>query len=165
MKWIVITITALAVSADSFVAGFSLADKNRKLPFCVMIITLILCVATYVAAGALSGLLAGYADLFGAAILASVGIANLFKKPEKGQIKYGDFAECVAIGFAVGLDAAMANLSLTLQYHDFCIPLIFAALHYVTVALGQMLGKLTAFDGAEKLSAALLIVLAIVKTV
>ena len=106
MKWIVITVTALAVSADSFVAGFSLADKNRKLPFCVMIITLILCVATYVAAGALSDLLAGYADLFGAAILASVGIANLFKKPEKGQIKYGDFV-------------AIENLNLDIKEGEF----------------------------------------------
>ena len=66
------------------------------------------------AAEKLNGLLheyAGYTDLCGAAILASVGIANLFKKPEKGQIKYGDFAECVAIGFAVALDAPQDTIA------------------------------------------------------
>lgn len=164
MKWIVISVSALAVSADSFAAGFSLAARGKKLPLVVMAVTFVLCLVTSIAGKTMQGLLDGYADIAGAAILAFVGIVNLFKKDDDGLlVSANDITECIAIGFAVGLDAAVANLSLALQYGDFCVPVIFAVLHYVAVAGGQSLGNKVKIKSTGKLSGMVLIGLAAIK--
>ncbi len=141
-------LTAAAVSADSLLAGFSLALNKQKsyfLPPTVAAVTLALCTAAMFAGNFLSSADSRYADYLGAAILVTVGALNIFKKDDESDgfgTEKVSFSQSAAVGFAVGFDAAAANLSLAFMgYGSFGIPVLFAVTHFFTVYLGQWLAQ------------------------
>lgn len=138
-------IIAFTVSIDSFVCGFSLSmKKTKKLPIVLGIATTVLAMCVLV----------NYLTLFfaekitekttclGGLILIGIGLYNLIKrKGEKKEIKSG-FIQSVLTGFAVGLDGALANLSLSLMgLNGFYVPLTIALIHALMIYLGILLAQ------------------------
>lgn len=139
-------LTALTVSIDSFVCGFSLSFNTKKKPLIVLGIALTVLVMCFIT----NYLTAFFADKIdertaslGGLILIGVGIYNLFKKNEQVKEKTSfAFKQILLSGFAVGLDGAMANLSLSLMgINQFYVPIIIAAMHALTITLGILLAQ------------------------
>lgn len=167
--WI-LGVTALVVSLDSFVAGFSLSlnkKPNLVLPTSVALITLLLCLST----SFLGMIVSKYVDeqyisYFGAGLLAALGVITLVKRDEQRvNLRRVTFAESITIGFAVGTDAAIANLSLSISNASLVAPLVFAVTHYITVLLGQLLAQKITIGHSNVFSAVVLFILAATKFV
>lgn len=143
-EFLVIISTAIIVSLDSFVAGFSMSLNKRanSLPAAVAIVTLILCLITTFIGSLLKNYLYQITDIFGASILVCLAVINLFKRDEQNTaLKQSTLWENLAVGFAVGMDAAVANLSLAVDGYGIIAPLIFSVTHFFTVFAGQLLSK------------------------
>lgn len=165
---IFVPLTAVTVSIDSFVAGFSLALNKQKtltLPFTVAFITYLLCLAAVLTGSFLRQLLEGYQKYIGAAILFGLGACSLLKKDDKRSFGEISLSQCMAIGFGVGLDGAAAALSLALQGigDKTLLPVLFAATHFVTVYAGQKLATIVKPKKANEFSAAMFFGLGILK--
>lgn len=164
-----LTLTAVVVSLDSFVAGFSVSLNKRQnltLPAVVALVTLIMCVATTCAGYALKGALNKYVDGFGAAVLTLLAVTSLLKEEENNvSMRPLSLGECAAVGVAVGLDASVANLSLAVDGYGMVAPVVFAVTHYFTVMLGQLLAGKTVMRHTNVFSAAVLLALAVSKLV
>lgn len=166
-----IAVTAVIVSLDSFVAGFSLSlnkKANLTLPSAVALITLLLCLATTLAGQLVEGYLGKAVDYFGAALLALLALVNLVKKDDEGEqanLSAVTLRDSITIGVAVGMDAAVANLSLTLQGVGLLAPIVFAVTHFFTVLLGQMLARKVKLAHTNIFSAVILLVLAVSKMI
>ena len=105
----------------------------------------------------------GYVKYIGAIILAGLG-ANALRKNETDNLKDTDFAQCLATGFGVGLDGAVANLTLAQNISDVIfVPALFAVTHFVAIFIGQCLAKNTKVEKANIFSAVMFFVLAAVK--
>lgn len=147
--------TALTVSIDSFVCGFSLSLKTQKklLIACGIALTvLLMCLVTNYLGVFLQNLLTEKVANLGGLILIAVGIYNLFSaKEKKEETKHvNPIKQILAVGFAVGLDGAAANLSLSLMgYNAFYVPVVIAAMHFLTISLGILLSQ-TKIIGAVK---------------
>ena len=162
-------ITAFAVSIDSMVAGFAIGLKTKNVwlfATIVSVATLLLClVATF-----LSIIIQDSHNLFlkktGALFLIFVGIAN-FAKHQEQIPKNLCINESISLGFAVGIDAGIANLSVCLLgYSCLWIPFLFAVSHFATVSVGAKLArtKLTSkLKHTNKLSGIILFCLGIFK--
>lgn len=166
---ILIVITAVIVSLDSFVAGFSLSLNKKAdptLPSAVALMTLLLCLATTFIGNFLSRYIQGYVNYFGAALLITLALVNVLKK-ENEQCRLGSvmLGESITIGIAVGMDAAVANLSLTLNGVGLIAPIIFALMHYFTVWIGQKLAQKITLSHTNVFSAVILVVLAVMKLI
>ena len=181
-----IAVTAVIVSLDSFVAGFSMS-LNRKvgtaLPSAVALITLLLCLATSLIGRYLSQYVEQYVDYIAAALLAMLAIYNLFKKDEEqaSRLKSVTLGESLTIGVSVGMDAAVANLSLSLDAGSstsavgagavsfggvaLLAPIIFGVTHYFTVFLGQVMAQKVELKYSNYFSAAILFALAVSKLI
>ncbi len=167
MKFLTVAATAVAVSLDSFMAGFSLSLNKRPttvLPSAVALITLLLCVAASVVGRALSLVSQQAFDYFGAALLLTLAVLSLLRKEERTHT-LGDVstAECLTIGLAVGMDAAIANLSFAAGDLQWVTPLVFALTHYLMVAVGQVMAKRVVLRHTNLFSAVILAVLAATK--
>ena len=165
-----IAVTAVIVSLDSFVAGFSLSlnkKANLMLPSAVALITLLLCIATTLVGELLQGYLGKVVDYFGASLLALLALLNLVKNDEDEQanLRAVTVTESLTIGVAVGMDAAVANLSLALLGVGLLAPLVFAITHFFTVLLGQVLARKIKLEHTNIFSAVILLVLAISKMI
>lgn len=164
---LVLVSTALVVSLDSFVAGFSLSlnkKANIMLPASAALITLALCLIAYLVGTLLIDYLNGMADIFGATLLACLAITNLLKQDNQTEsLQETSLGESLAIGFAVGADAAVATLSLTMEGYGLIVPLFFAVMHYCTVFLGQIVARKIQLKHTNVFSALILIILAIMK--
>ena len=169
-NFLTIAITAVIVSLDSFVAGFSLSlnkKANLLLPSAVAIVTLVLCVATTIVGELLQGYLGKVVDYFGAGLLALLALTSLIKNDdgEKANLSAVTLAESLTIGVAVGMDAAVANLSLALLGVGLIAPIVFAVTHFFTVLLGQLLARKIKLKHTNVFSAVILLVLAISKMI
>lgn len=164
-------VTAFTVSIDSFICGFSLAtNKCRK----TLIVSGIVCVvfAMCVVANYLPVIFnvskSYNASLIGGIILIAVGIFNLVKSDRKITFN-GELKIILLSGFAVGLDGAVANLSLSLMgINAFYVPMIIAVMHGFTISLGVILSKIPFFSKGKcvsVLSPLLLILLGLYKCV
>ena len=165
-----IAVTAVIVSLDSFVAGFSLSlnkKANLALPSAVALITLVLCVATTLLGELLEGYLGKVVDYFGASLLALLALMNLIKEDdgEQANLSAVTLSESLTIGVAVGMDAAVANLSLVPQGVGLLAPVVFAVTHFFTVLLGQMLARKVKLSHTNVFSAVILLILAVSKMV
>ena len=165
-----IAVTAVIVSLDSFVAGFSLSlnkKANLLLPSAVALITLILCLATTLIGELLQGYLGKVVDYFGAALLALLALVSLIKEDDGQQANLSTVTlrESLTIGVAVGMDAAVANLSLALLGVGLIAPIVFAVTHFFTVLLGQVLARKVKLAHTNIFSAVILLVLAISKMI
>ena len=163
-----LALTAVIVSLDSFVAGFSLSlnkKANLTLPSAVALVTLVLCLLTTLLGELLQGYLGKVVDYFGAGLLALLALLNLIKDDDGEQAKLDTvtLTESMTIGAAVGMDAAVANLSLSLAGVGLLAPIVFAITHFFTVLLGQTLACKVKLDHTNIFSAVILLVLAISK--
>ena len=177
-NFLTIAVTAVIVSLDSFVAGFSVS-LNRKigttLPAAVALITLLLCVLTSVIGLYLSDYVEQYVNYIAAALLALLALFNLLKKDEdqSGRLTSVTLGESLTIGVSVGMDAAVANFSLSLDSAtelaifgvSLLAPIIFAVTHYFTVFLGQILAQKVELKYSNYFSAAILFALAVSKLI
>lgn len=172
MTWFLF-VTALTVSIDSFFCGFSLSFTNgKKYPIIIgisVVVFVMSLIANYGAAYLSSFLTEKTANL-GGIILIAVGVFNIFKKDKGFDAKRkGIFKQSLITGFAVGLDGAMANLSLSLMgINAFYVPLTIAVMHAVAISLGILLSKFRLVAGLNKigfLPPLVLIVLGVYKLV
>ena len=150
-------LTAFTVSIDSFVCGFSLAfRKGSKIPIIIGIALTVLamCLIANYTAVFLTKYLSEKTASLGGLILIGVGLYNLLKKdePEKKNNK-GIIKQSIISGFAVGLDGALANLSLALMgINAFYVPLTIAVMHAFTISLGVLLSKTSIAQKMGKIS-------------
>lgn len=139
-------ITALTVSIDSFVCGFSLSlYGGKKTPIILGIaltVFLMCCFTNYLTVFFLNKLSERTAGL-GGLILVGIGLINLIKKNEEQKTNaHGTIKQSLCVGFAVGLDGAFANLSLSLMgINAFYVPLTIAVMHGIMITLGVLLSK------------------------
>ena len=137
-------ITAFAVSIDSFACGLSLAlEKNNK-PLLVALVTLTvfcMCLATNYASLFFRDYLNERVANLGGIMLILVGFINLIKK-DKTQDTNKGLAQIIVVGFAVGLDGALANLSLALMgINSLLVPTTIAIFHGVMISFSLILSK------------------------
>ena len=143
-------ITAFTVSIDSFVCGFSLSySVKKKLPiiFVIALTVFIMCAITNYLTVFLADKLTQRTACAGGIILIGVGLYNLLKKDKEQSEQFNGSAvkQSFITGIAVGLDGAMANLSLALMgINSFYVPLTIAIMHAIMIALGVTLAQ-TAF--------------------
>lgn len=167
---IILIVTAFTVSIDSFAAGFSLSlnkKNNALLPAVITLVTFVLCVITSLVGTLLKDYLDEKVDIFGATILIILAIINLLKDEDEQAwtLQQTTVAESLAMGFAVGTDAAVANLSLAMEGYGIIAPLLFAVMHYAAVYAGQKLANKITIKHSNVLSAGVLILLAVLKLV
>lgn len=147
-------LTAITVSIDSFFCGFSLALKNdKKIPVVLGIVTtvFIMCLITNYSAVLLSPYLTEKTASLGGIILIFVGIYNFFKKNEEISDDKSVFYQSLIVGFAVGLDGALANLSLAIMgMNQFFVPLLIAFTHGITITIGILLARTKFVAGLNK---------------
>ena len=164
-----ILVTGAIVSLDSFVAGFSLSLNKKSgtmLPSAVAFITLLLCLLTTLIRNILERHVEQYVNFFGAALLLLLAVFSLIRKDEEQHsLTSVTLGESLTIGVAVGMDAAVANLSLTLNGAGLIAPILFAVMHYFTVLLGQLFAQKVVLKHTNVLSAVILIALAISKLI
>jgi len=140
-------ITAFTVSIDSFVCGFSLSfNSKKKLPIILIIALTVLtmcAITNYLTFFFIDKITEKTASL-GGLILICIGAYNLFKRKKDESAKsYEKITKQAFItGFAVGLDGATANLSLSLMgLNSFYVPLTIAVCHAVMIWLGIVLAS------------------------
>ena len=166
MIWFLL-LTALTVSIDSFVCGFSLSlQKHKKLPIILGItsVVTVLCTLTYFLAGFLSSVLTERTANLGGIILICIGIYNsLYKKARNVAPSSSVFKQSLLLGLGVGLDGAVATLSLTIMgINAFYVPLLMALMHFIMITIGVLIAKLKLvekFAKIEQISPLVLIVL------
>lgn len=139
-------ITAFTVSIDSLVCGFSLCFTGNKKILIVSGIAatvFVMCCITNYLAYFLQEVLTERAACLGGIILIGVGIYNLVKKDEKNTVTDGSaFRQSIITGFAVGLDGAAANLSLSLMgVNAFYVPLTIALMHALMISAGIIIAE------------------------
>ncbi|MBQ4097687.1 MAG: manganese efflux pump [Clostridia bacterium] len=138
-------LTAFTVSIDSFVCGFSLClSKNKKLPVIlgIALTVFVMCALTNYLTAFFADKITEKTACVGGLILILVGVYNLLKpKENQEENAYKNSAtQAIITGFAVGLDGALANLSLSLMgINDFYVPIIIAVMHAVMIYLGTLL--------------------------
>ena len=134
-------ITAFTVSIDSFLCGFSLSyQPGKKLPIVlgIAVTVFVMCLLTNYATTFFAPFLSEKIASLGGIILVGVGIYTLFSfKKEEKCATGGMLKQSVVTGFAVGLDGAFANLSLSLMgMNALYVPIIIAVMHAAMIALG-----------------------------
>lgn len=139
-------ITAFTVSIDSFFCGFSLSLMGgKKLPVILSIFTtvLIMCLIANYTAMLFINASTVVPVILGGALLVLIGFFNLLKKentvPKKTN---GKIQQSIISGLAVGVDGALANVSLSLMgINAFYVPITIALFHALTIYLGMVLAK------------------------
>ena len=142
-------ITAITVSIDSFICGFSLSFSSRKKSPIILIIALTvfaMCAVTNYGTILLKNFITEQTASLGGIILVLVGFINLLKscKNKNDKIPTDKFSFCkiFLIGLAVGTDGALANLSLALMsINQFYVPITIALTHAVMIWLGIVLSN------------------------
>lgn len=137
--------TALTVSIDSLVCGFSLSLTSKKrLPVIlgIAITVFIMCVIVNYLTAFFAEKISEQTVCLGGLILIGIGVLNLVKKDDVKIESRNIFLLSVLTGFAVGLDGAFANLSLSLMgINAFYVPVTIAIMHAVMIAIGIMLSQ------------------------
>ena len=139
-------LTALTVSIDSFLCGLSLSMSKGKRFSMAIVITLtvfIMCSITNYATYLFDQHLTEKTASLGGLILITVGLYNLFKKDTNKKIPNKQvFIQAMSIGFAVGLDGALANLSLSIMGNNqIYVPIIIALMHGAMISLSIILSQ------------------------
>ncbi len=139
-------ITAFSVSIDSFFCGFCLSLMGgKKLPVILSIFTvvLIMCLIANYTAMLIANTSTLIPAVIGGALLVIIGLVNLIKKEDTTPNKKGGIIkQSILSGLAVGIDGAIANLSLSLMgINAFYVPLTIALFHAVTIYLGVVLAN------------------------
>ncbi len=160
--------SAVAVSVDSFVVGFGVSlDKkgDARLPCAVGFATLLLCLATSVLGRFLQTYLENCVKYLSAVLLFCLAVGSWKSHNQVLLLRSLELKECLSIGFTVGLDGAVANLTLVSLNLGIITPMAIAVFHLVAVAIGQKLASKMQIDNAEKISAVTLFTLALLKLI
>ncbi len=138
-------LTAFTVSIDSLVCGFSLSlNSKKKLPVIlgIALTVFIMCLITNYGTLLFSDILNEKTASLGGLILIAVGFYNLIKKENKQNYSSKTIIQIMSTGIAVGLDGALANLSLSLMgLNYFFVPVTIAVMHALMIALGTALSS------------------------
>lgn len=140
-------LTSLLVSIDSFVCGFSLSLQSKRKSLIVLTIALIvffMCAAINFSTSFFLDKISEKTASLGGLILIGIGVYNLIKRdtPNAFEKKSFSFKQTLLVGFAVGLDGAMANLSLAMMgINQFYVPITIAFFHALTISLGIILSS------------------------
>ena len=133
-------LTALTVSIDSLFCGFTLSLlKPKKLPIVltITIVVFIMCLITNYSAIFLNGYLTKKTASVGGLILIAIGVYNLLRKENDSKQPRSLFKEILISAFAVGLDGAFANLSLSIMgINAIYVPITIALFHGIMVFIG-----------------------------
>ncbi len=165
--WVLIA-SAVAVSVDSFVVGFGISlDKksDTRLPCSVGFATLMLCLVTTVLGKFLQTYWQNCVKYLSSILLFCLAVGSLRNSNETLLLRNLSLKQCLSIGFTVGLDGAVANLTLVPLNLGIITPMAIAVAHLIAVAIGQKLASNVKIDNANKLSAFTLVTLAILKLV
>lgn len=145
---IYLLLTAFTVSMDSLFCGLSLGLTSKKrlsIVLTICTVVFLMCLTVNYAGNFLSPLLTEKTVCFGGAILILTGLLGI-KDTEKEQMLSNNelpFSSSVLSGFAVGIDGALANLSIALMgIKSFLVPVTIALMHAITVYLGIELANL-----------------------
>ncbi|MBR2614492.1 MAG: manganese efflux pump [Clostridia bacterium] len=155
MNLLFVVLGAFLVSIDSFISGFSLSNscKNKKqLVFGVATVVLALCFLTNYLGVFLQNVLTEKTACLGGIILILIGVFNLLNI--KKEINYNKpFLKILLVGFAVGLDGAFFNLSLSIMgFSHFYLPFIIAFVHGFMIYLSTLLYETKIFNFVRKFS-------------
>ena len=172
MNLIFLLSTAVAVSIDSFICGFTVSFKcEKKLPllFGITLVVFALCLITNYLGVYLSEFLTEKTANLGGIILIAIGVYNLFSK-EKTQIETKSILkQSLLLGFGVGLDGAFGNLSLALMgYNSFFVPVTIALTHLLLIGMGVFLSErhfLKIFKKLDFIPSLILILLGLYKLI
>ena len=167
--FVFLTLTAFAVSVDRMIAGFAIGLKTKKTCFFAFIVateTCLLCIFATLLAMIATEQYHAIFKIAGALFLIVIGIANLVKRHKETPSNIC-FKEFMAIGFAVGIDAGIANFSLyLLGYTQLFVPFLFAITHFATISAGAKIAntKLTnKLKNTNKISGLILFCLGLFK--
>lgn len=150
-------LTALTVSIDSFFCGFSLAlSTKNKLPIIlgITLTVLAMCLITNYGTILFVGKITEKTANLGGLILICVGLFNLIKNSHKSKHKQskGIIIQSLISGFAVGIDGATANLSLSLMgINALYVPLTIAFFHALMISLGLLLSTMPTIKKLAKI--------------
>ena len=151
-------ITAITVSLDSFICGFSLSYlSNKKTPIVIGIALTVfaMCLVTNYATLLFSNFITEKTTCLGGLILIAIGIINLLNKEKDQKHITTDkslFKQILCISFAVGLDGSLANLSLSLMgLNAFYVPVTIAITHAIMIWLGILLSQTSTGKKLEKI--------------
>ena len=137
-------LTAFTVSIDSFICGFSLSATKKRLHV-VLGITLtvfVMCLTVNYLSTFFADKLNQKTASIGGIILIAVGIYNLLNKKTLQVQEQNGLKQSIITGLAVGLDGALANLSLALmKVNQIYVPITIAIMHGVMIWLGTLLCK------------------------
>ena len=142
-----VLLTALTVSVDSLVCGFSLALTRHKkftIVSCIAVTVFIMCALTNYLTVFFAEKITERTVCLGGLILIFVGIFNILnnKNPKEKSQRKESFPQVLITGFAVGLDGAFANLSLSLMgLNSFYVPVIIAVTHALMIYVGILLSS------------------------
>ena len=149
-------LTALTVSIDSFICGFSLSLSKGNKFYIILSITLIvfvMCLITNYLALFLSQFLTEKTASFSGLILIGVGIYNLLKKDKENKSESSHKKQVFLTGFAVGIDGAIANLSLSLMnINAIYVPIVIALMHGLMISFGVFLPNAPIIKNLSKYS-------------
>ena len=140
MMWFLI-VTALTVSIDSFVCGFTLSfNKGKKLHLIlgIALTVFVMCLITNYFGMFFCDFLTEKTANFGGVILIGIGLWNLIKKDKNtDNTQKGILKQSILTGFAVGLDGALGNLSLSLMgFNGIYVPITIAFMHAFLIFIG-----------------------------
>lgn len=138
-------LTAFTVSIDSFLCGLSLSmSGGKKFPILLGItctVFLMCCITNY-GAYFLTDTITEKTASLGGIILIAIGIDNLIKKNGNLPERSNNLSLALITGFGVGLDGAVANLSLSLMgINALYVPITIALMHLLLIYLGIILSK------------------------
>ncbi len=148
-------LTTITVSIDSFVCGFTLSfNKGKKLHLIlgIALTVFIMCLIANYFGMFFSDYLNEKTAGFGGIILIGIGIWNLVKKDKASDNdERGILKQSILTGFAVGLDGALGNLSLSLMgFNGIYVPITIAIMHALLISLGILLSQKTFAKRLEK---------------
>ena len=147
MNLLLLISASITVSIDSFICGLSLQAEylgNKKIVLGITFSVFLICFLGSVFGESLGVFLSEYADLLGGIILYLIAVINLksvtaekeFLKNLTACSNKNVFKKSLAVGFGVGLDGAVACLSLTtLGYNSILITLLITLTHLLAISL------------------------------
>lgn len=145
MKILFILLTAFSVSIDSFLCGFTLSFNEKqkcKIVIGINLTVLILCLTFHFAGSFIYSNIDYDLSVLGGFIIIVVAIVNVIESRKKTPKIISSFKKSLLIGFAVGIDGATTDFSLTLiGYVSVLIPIIITLFHVFSVVAGILLSK------------------------
>lgn len=143
MQTIYLLITALTVSADSFICGLSLHAQykgNFKMIAGICISVTITCILGGIGGKETGAFLQSYSNLIGGLILYFIGVVNAIDTLNAPTLlipfENNVFYKSITAGVGVGLDGAFACFSLVaIGYNAFMVVTLITATHLLTLII------------------------------